>query len=301
MRNVFNVFLMTIAAALCAGQPAAAQPASSGPVTVEALTTVYDAESLARRDVTYRDSRLLTMRETNTEYGLPPYASRADWEARAEYIRKRILISSGLWPMPEKTPLNPEIFGRIEREDYTIEKVYIETHPDFYLAGNLYRPKGKEGPFPAVLSPHGHWSRGRLHHAEAASVPARGINLARQGYVVFAYDMVGYGDTRQVGHAFGADSLSHLWGINLLGLQLWNSIRALDFLVSLPDVDAERIAATGASGGATPPGAEVSLRHSALDVPQPDGAVVAGGREEGAVGVEGEGVDPCVGVGGECA
>lgn len=156
-----------------------------------------------------------------------------------------------MWPLPEKTPLNARIFGRVEHENYSVEKVYFESYPDFFVAGNLYRPRGKDGPFPGVLSPHGHWSRGRLNHTERGSVPARAINLARQGYVVLTYDMVGYGDTRQVSHSFAADSLSQLWGINLLGLQLWDSIRALDLLASLPDVDTTRLGITGASGGAT--------------------------------------------------
>jgi dienelactone hydrolase len=81
-------------------------------------------------------------------------------------------------------------------------------------------------------------------------VPALGINLARQGYVVFAYDMVGFNDTQQTPHSFGGWT-EVLWSFHPMGLQLWNSIRALDFLQSLPDVDSRRIAATGGSGGAS--------------------------------------------------
>src|SRR5437762_8342277 len=82
------------------------------------------------------------------------------------------------------------------------------------------------------------------------SGPALGINLARQGYVAFAYDMVGYNDTVQTPHSFGTP-VQQLWSFGPLGLQLWNSIRALDFLESLDDVDASKLGATGASGGAT--------------------------------------------------
>ena len=213
--------------------------------------SVYGEESLENRNMTYRDFRLLTMRDTETKYELPNYATKEAWEKQASYLRKHVLVSAGLWPMPDETPLNAHVFGPIEGEGYTIEKVYFESYPGFFVAGNLYRPKGKQGPFPGILSPHGHWKYGRTHNAERASVPARGINLARQGYVVFAYDMVGYGDTRQVDHTFAADSLSQLWGINLLGVQLRNSLRALDFITSLPDVDSERMGITGASGGAT--------------------------------------------------
>ena len=107
------------------------------------------------------------------------------------------------------------------------------------------------GGFPAVASPHGHWNYGRLEHTDIASVPARCINLARQGYVVFAYDMVGYDDTIQTPHDFGDKPAEELWDFGPLQLQLWNSIRVVDFLESLPGVNRGRIGVTGASGGAT--------------------------------------------------
>ncbi len=109
---------------------------------------------------------------------------------------------------------------------------------------------GKTGPFPGVLSPHGHWAYGRLENGADGSIPARGISLARQGYVVFSYDMVGYNDSRQVDHRLLDPRLAQ-WGIGSLGLHLWNSIRSVDFLESLPDVDKSRLACTGASGGGT--------------------------------------------------
>jgi dienelactone hydrolase len=213
--------------------------------------SVYSKQRIENRNLTFRDMRLLTMRHTDTRFEMPSYASREAWERRAQKLRRHILTTTGLWPIPEKTSLNARVFGRIEGEDYTIEKVYFESYPNFFVAGNIYRPKGKEGPHPGILSPHGHWKYGRTHNSKRGSIPARGINLARQGHVVFTYDMVGFGDTRQVDHTFAADSLSQLWGISLMGLQLWNSIRTLDFVRSLPDVDPQRVGITGASGGAT--------------------------------------------------
>ena len=196
------------------------------------------------------DGRLTDIPNTDTHFTMPAYASRADWEKRAAHLRKQILSSSGLLPLPHKTPLHPQVFGKIDRADYTIEKVLIETLPGYYLGGNLYRPKGKTGPFPGIASPHGHWNYGRLEHTNLGSMPARGVNLARQGYVVLIYDMVGYNDTMQTPHGFGGPR-EQLWGFGPLGLQLWNSIRVVDFLQSLPDVDANKIGATGASGGGT--------------------------------------------------
>ena len=185
----------------------------------------------------------------------PDYSATA-WEQASQYLRRHILVSTGQYPNFEpllKLPLNPQIFGKIERSDYTVEKVYFESYPGFFCTGNLYRPRGKDGPFPAIVSPHGHWARGRLENIERGSIPGRCINFAKQGYVIFSYDMVGYNDSgQQVDHrSFPNGDREAIWGISLLGLQLQNAIRSIDFLQSLPDVDPDRIACTGASGGGT--------------------------------------------------
>lgn len=190
------------------------------------------------------------VRGYNTAWAFPEVRSEKDWTTRAAELRNRILFVAGLLPLPPKTPLNPQISGRIERNGYSVEKVYFESLPGFFVTGNLYRPLGKKGPFPGVLSPHGHSDYGRLENNELFSEPGRAINLARQGYVVFSYDMVGYNDSNQVPHAFRSKN-AELWSFSVLGLQLFNSIRGLDFLETLPEVDAKRLAATGASGGGT--------------------------------------------------
>jgi dienelactone hydrolase len=197
-----------------------------------------------------QDARNLDVHNSSTHYSIPKFASREAWQTRAVFLRKQILASAGLLPMPEKGPMHAEVFGRIEGNGYTVEKVLLETWPGYYLGGNLYRPSGKPGPFPAVVSPHGHWHYGRLENQQLVSVPGRCINLALQGFVVFTYDMSGYNDTDQLPHHWGSRQ-QDLWSINPLGVQLWNSIRAVDFVSSLNDVDAGRIAATGASGGGT--------------------------------------------------
>jgi hypothetical protein len=188
-------------------------------------------------------------RTLDDRFTAPRYSSRDAWAQRASTLRTHVLASAGLVPMPEKTALNPIIFGDVTRDDYVVSKVFFESLPGFFVTGNLYRPKG-DGPFPAVLSPHGHWTYGRLENTQTASGPARAIGLARLGFVVFAYDMVGYVDSQQLPHTFGGRR-EQLWGLTLAGLQLWNSIRAIDFVETLPYVKRDAIGATGESGGGT--------------------------------------------------
>lgn len=197
-----------------------------------------------------RDARLGAPKHVSTPWALRRYGTLAEWEKRAAAIRQHILVCAGLWPLPAKTPLKAQIFGRIEREGYAVEKVFFESLPGFFVCGNLYRPLG-EGPFPAIACPHGHWPRGRLENTELGSIAGRCINFARQGLVAFSYDMVGYNDSDQLVHREIGGRREALWGIGALSLQLWNSIRAIDLLASLADVQAERIGCTGASGGGT--------------------------------------------------
>ncbi|HMJ88599.1 MAG TPA: acetylxylan esterase [Candidatus Acidoferrum sp.] len=208
-----------------------------------------------------KDRRASAPVTLNTLRSFPEVASKAAWERRAADIREQVLVSCGLWPMPEKTPLNAKIFGRIERDGYSVEKVYFQSYPGFYVAGNLYRPMGKKGPFPGILNPHGHWAKGRLEDVKDGSAVARCINFAKQGMVALSWDMIGYNDTQfatapgepgyRTHRHFANDPTNQLWHISQMGLQTWNSVRALDFLASLPDVDPKRLACTGESGGGT--------------------------------------------------
>ena len=126
----------------------------------------------------------------------PPATAEA-WRDRADAVRQQMLVSLGLWPMFPKTPLNPRVFGKVDRDGYTIEKVVLETFPGFLLSGNLYRPAGGTGRRPGMLCPHGHWPDGRAN----PEVQQRCIRWAKLGCVVFIYDMVGYNDSKPFGHA----------------------------------------------------------------------------------------------------
>jgi len=194
------------------------------------------------------DGRTSLSRNLDTVFTMPEY-DKATWETTKDQIRRRMLIGCGLWPLPEKTALNAKIFDRVQHEDYSVEKVYFEARPGFVVTGNLYRPVGN-GPFPAVLNPHGHWKNGRFENTDTCSVPGRCITLARMGMIAFSVDMVGYNDSFQFVHHFLQPAFS-LYGIHPFSLQLWASIRSLDFLESLPETDKDRLACTGASGGGT--------------------------------------------------
>ena len=193
------------------------------------------------------DPRRLDARTRDSHHLFDPPTSRRAWLDRADTLRDQIRIALGLWPGPERTDLHPQILGRIERDGYTIDRVALETLPEFWLAGNLYRPTGRPGRLPLMLCPHGHWPAGRTH----PDVQARCVWWAKRlGCVVFSYDMVGYNDSKPFGHAFLDDRLRR-HGLSLAGLQAWNSLRSLDWLETLPDVDPTRIACTGESGGGT--------------------------------------------------
>ncbi|MCI0360730.1 MAG: acetylxylan esterase [Planctomycetaceae bacterium] len=235
-----------------------------------------------------KDARLGPPKDLNGYFPLVVPKTKEEWEARAAVVRRQMLVSQGLWPLPAKTPLNPVIHGLIDREDYTIEKVYFQSMPGFFVTGSLYRPKNKSGKAPGVLSPHGHWADGRFHDAGRQNtrkeivkgaerfedggrspLQSRQVQLARMGCVVFHYDMIGYADSMQLSfdlvHRFGKQrpelNTPENWGLfspqaeshlqSAMGLQTWNSLRALDFLLSLPEVDPARIAVSGASGGGT--------------------------------------------------
>lgn len=216
---------------------------------MRAFTLLFAATILAAQ-IPVADSRNTNTPDTDTHAKLPEFHNLQDWEKRKVQLRKQILSAAGLYPMPKRGAPHAEIFGRLPREGYTIEKVLLETLPGYYLGGNLYRPANATAKHPGIVNPHGHWTYGRLENEDLFSGQALGINLAKQGYVVFAYDMVGYNDTIQTPHKFGTPS-EQLWSFGPLQLQLWNSLKATDFVESLPDVDASKLAVTGASGGGT--------------------------------------------------
>ena len=229
------------------------------------------------------DKRLGPLTDLNGYFPFVPCKTRQQWAVRSERVHRQLLVATGLWPMPTKTPANAVVHGLVERDGYTVEKVFLESYPGNFVTGNLYRPKGRSGRLPAVLCPHGHWPNGRFHDSgekavrqsivEGAErfeiggrhpVQARCVQLARMGCIVFLYDMVGMADSVQLPHGPAmrpAMCTPENWGFSSpqaearlqtsMGLQTYNSICALDWLSSRDDVDPQRIGVTGCSGGGT--------------------------------------------------
>ncbi len=171
------------------------------------------------------------------------YNTLDEWEQRAEIIRQGILTGAELSPLPEKTHQNIIYRNYREHDGYSVINVAFESFPGVFVTGSLYKPLDIEGKVPAILCTHGHWSSANDYGRYRDDMQKRCAMLAKMGAVVLSYDMVGYGQMREAGWVHQRPKT--------LKIQLWNSIRAVDFLSNLPEVDTAKIAITGASGGGT--------------------------------------------------
>jgi dienelactone hydrolase len=234
----------------------------------------------------------LALKDLNAHFPMSVPASRDQWETRAKALRLQVEVALGIHPLPPLSQSEPVIYGRRELDGYSIEKMYFESLPGFFVTGSLYRPLTavpSDKARPAVLYAHGHWDRGRFYEASPGEVrqllatgaerfenaainhmQAACVQLARMGCVVFQFDMIGYADSEQISferaHRYGINELNPAdesaaqllfsaraegYGQSVMGLQTINAIAAVEAISGLPDVDAARIAITGASGGGT--------------------------------------------------
>jgi cephalosporin-C deacetylase-like acetyl esterase len=185
--------------------------------------------------------------------------TKADAEAYVRYVRAKVASCFG--ELPKKTPLNAKVTGTLERDGYTVEKVVFESRPRFFVTANLYVPKGaKDKPRPGVVGSCGHSHNGKAEPAYQSFCQG----LARMGYVVLIFDPIGQGERVQYGHVEkdhrpGVGVGEHLLAGNqqfLVGeffgtWRAWDGIRALDYLLSRPEVDPKHVGITGNSGGGT--------------------------------------------------
>jgi len=183
----------------------------------------------------------------------------AELQARQQYWRTRMW--SYLGERPERTPLNARVVGRLDRGDFRIEKIIFESRPGFYVTANLYLPARGTAPFPAILFPLGHERGAKAHQAWQRCL----AGLARRGFVALAWDPIGQGERIQMydedwhDSKVQASTVEHtiigtqclLTGTHVAQYTIWDGIRALDYLLSRPEVDAKRVGCTGNSGGGT--------------------------------------------------
>jgi dienelactone hydrolase len=192
--------------------------------------------------------------------------TRAEWEERRPRLHREYLYMLGLWPLPEKTPLHATITGTVERGEVLIEKLHVQSKPGLYVTGNLYRPKTITGKLPAILYVCGHSGKGR--DGNKTAFQDHGMWFANNGYICLIVDTLQLGEIPGIHHGTygtpyrhfgsyglkGQDTVENRWwwqarGYTPAGVECWNGIRALDYLVSRPDVDADRLGVTGISGG----------------------------------------------------
>ncbi len=192
--------------------------------------------------------------------------TRAEWEDKKPRLRREYYEMLGLWPLPQKTPLYATITGTVERGDVVIEKLHYQSKPGLYVTGNLYRPKKIDGKLPAILYVCGHAYRGRDGNKSAHQ--DHGMWFATNGYICLIVDTLQLGEIPGIHHGTygtpyrhfgsygrkGEKTVENRWwwqarGYTPAGVECWNGIRGLDYLVSRPEVDAERLGVTGISGG----------------------------------------------------
>lgn len=177
--------------------------------------------------------------------------SQAQWEQRLPKYRKQYFEMLGLWPLPARTPLHVTTTGRLERKGFTVELIHYQSRPGLYVTGNLYLPAGASPGqrFPAVFYVCGHRYQGR--DGNKTAYQSHGAWFARHGYICLVVDTLQMGEIEAIHH--GTYREQRWWwlsrGYTPAGVECWNGIRGIDYLISRPDVDAERIAVTGISGG----------------------------------------------------
>ncbi len=176
-------------------------------------------------------------------------ATPASWEPLRAQRRRELQAMLGLDPWPARTPLNVQLRGTLDRDDYTVEKLTFESIPKFYVTANLYLPKQRRGKVPAIVYVCGH---AMVPEGAKTAYQRHGISFARNGYACLIVDPIQIAEVFSLHHGVFALQLYDWYarGYTPAGIDVWNAIRAIDYLVSRPEVDAAKIGMTGRSGGA---------------------------------------------------
>ena len=216
---------------------------------------LYNNHQTALYDIITNEAfRLLSLREEK----IKQLRSLEDWENYQKELKEKVFASLGKF---EKTPLNVQVAGKITRENFTVEKILFESHPNFFVTGCLYIPKKRQKPAPAIIYCSGHTDiafRGEVYQPVI-------LNLVEKGFVVFGLDPIGQGERLQYVNPetgkskIGGSTTEHsyagvqtlLAGTSLSDYFIWDGVRTIDFLLTRKEVDPERIGITGRSGGGT--------------------------------------------------
>jgi hypothetical protein len=179
----------------------------------------------------------------------PPANPRAWLETHRQQLHEML----GLWPLPERTELEPVVTGRVTADGFEVERLHFQSMPGLYVTANLYLPSGLKEPAPAILYVCGHGAsiRDGISYGNKVSYHHHGVWFARHGYVCLVIDTLQLGEIQGLHH--GTHRLGQWWwnarGYTPAGVEAWNGIRAIDYLVSRSEVDPDRIGMTGRSGG----------------------------------------------------
>ena len=176
-----------------------------------------------------------------------------DWENQKDQRRNELLEMLGLYPLPEKTNLQPVVTGSAEAEGVVVENLYFESSPGLFVTGNLYRPKKQTGPLPAVLyvCGHGRVKKDGVSYGNKTHYQHHGAWFARNGYVCLTIDTIQLGELEGIHHGTYREKM-WWWnnrGYTPAGVEAWNCMRSIDYLQSRSEVDPNRIGVTGRSGG----------------------------------------------------
>lgn len=179
--------------------------------------------------------------------------SADDWKAHRDRMRQQLAEMLGLWPMPLRTELNAAITGRVEHDEFAVEKLHFQSRPGLYVTANLYIPKNLTARAPAILyvCGHGNTVRDGISYGSKTPYQRHGAWYARNGYVCLIIDTLQHGEIQGLHHGTYRENQWwwHSHGYTPAGVETWNSMRAIDYLQSRPEVDPQRIGMTGRSGG----------------------------------------------------
>jgi cephalosporin-C deacetylase-like acetyl esterase len=215
------------------------------------LASAQTADALARAQASHKEVMQYLERQASgiTARAVDELSSRERWEAVAPKRREEMRRMLGLLPWPERTPLNVKITGTLQGNGYTVEKLAFESLPSMYVTANLYVPAVRKGKVPAIVYVCGH-----AYTPQGAKVAYQrhGISLAKNGYVAIIIDPIQIAELYGVHHGVYGQEMNDWYsrGYTPAGIEVWNAMRAIDYLVTRPEVDAARIGMTGRSGGA---------------------------------------------------